>query len=60
MERDEIERRADAICDMYDRAYFEVMNKILDQVRAEANIPESTQRNLGQEALRALGLPKIQ
>lgn len=55
MERDEVERIADLICEAYDEVYFDYMNRILDQVRAEASNPHgSTQRNLGQEALRAL------
>ena len=36
VEREEIERRADAICDIYDEAFYDYMNKILDQVREEA------------------------
>lgn len=60
MEREEIERRADAICDIYDEVYFDYMNRILDQVREEANkLHESTPSNLGLTALEALGIPKI-
>lgn len=60
MEHQEIERQADAICAAYDEAYFSIMNRILDEVRAEANNPhETTPSNLAQVALQALGLPKI-
>lgn len=59
MERNEIERQADAICDMYDQAYFEVMNRILDDVREGTNTPDMTIRhNLAQLALQQLGLSK--
>lgn len=60
MERNEIERQADEIIAKYDEVYFEVMNRILEEVRGEANDPhESTPSNLAQVALRELGLPKI-
>ena len=60
MERKEIERRADAICDMYDEVYFDVMNRILNEVRAGTNNHHKpTPSNLGQTALEALGTPKI-
>ena len=42
MERNEIERTADEIIARYDEDYFEVMNRILDEVRAEANSSAST------------------
>lgn len=59
MEREEIERQADAICDMYDRVYYEVMNRILEDVRNEINTPDRTiQHNLAQVALRELGLSR--
>ena len=49
MEREEIERRADAICDMYDEVYFDVMNRILNEVRAGTNNPHKpTPSKLGQ------------
>lgn len=61
MERDEIERQADAICNMYDEVYFNVMNRVLDEVRDETNNShKATPNNLARVALRALGSPKIQ
>ena len=60
MEREEIERQADAICAMYDEDYFAVMNRILEEVREDPNNPHtSTLESLGRQALTALGLPKI-
>ncbi len=60
MEREEISRIADEMIARYDAVYFEVMNRIVDEIRAEANNPhESTPRNLAQVALTELGLPKI-
>ena len=60
MERQEIERIADRMIQQYDEVYFDYMNRILDQVREEANNPhESTPNNLAQTALEALGIPKI-
>lgn len=60
MERYEIEQKADEIIAKYDEVYFEVMNRILDEVRAETNNPhESTPSNLAQVALTELGLPRI-
>ena len=60
MEREEIERIADDMIKRYDEVYFDYMNRILDEVRAEANNShETTQRNLGLTALEALGVPKI-
>ena len=60
MEREEIERQADAICDMYDEVYFDYMNRVLDQVRGETNSPhESAPNNLCQVALKALGVPEV-
>lgn len=60
MEREEIERQADAICDMYDEVYFDYMNRVLDQVREEAKSPDrTTQSSLGLTALEGLGTPKI-
>lgn len=60
MEREEIERQADRLIAAYDEVYFEVMNRILEEVRAETNNPhESTPSNLAQIALKQLGLPRI-
>ena len=60
MERQEIERIADLICEVYDEVYSDYMNRILDQVREETNSPhEFTPSNLGPTSLEALGIPKI-
>ena len=60
MERQEIERIADEMIRKYDEVYFDYMNRILDQVREEANNShESTPKNLGQAALEGLGIPKV-
>ena len=58
MEREEIERQADAICEAYDEVYFDYMNRILDQVREETNNPHKpTPSNLGQVALETPKIP---
>jgi hypothetical protein len=60
MERHEIQETADRIIARYDEVYFDYMNRILDEVREEANNPhKSTQDSLAQTALQALGIPKI-
>lgn len=60
MERQEIEQTADRIIAKYDEVYFDYMNRILDEVREEANNPHrTTQDSLAQRALQALGVPKI-
>lgn len=58
MEREEVQRQADRICEMYDEVYFDYMNRILDQVRAEANNPQTTHRNLGHLAIESPENPK--
>lgn len=58
MEREEIERIADEMISDYDKVYFEIMNRVLDEVRAN-NSHESTPSNLAQVALMQLGLPRI-
>ena len=60
---DPFERRArvseiaDEICQRYDEIYFSIMNKILDEVRAN-NLRNERQRNLGRQALQESELPK--
>jgi hypothetical protein len=58
VEREEIEKTTDRIIAMYDEVYFDYMNKILDLVRAEANNPQTTQRNLGHLAIESPEIPK--
>lgn len=57
MEREEVERITDKMIADYDAVYFDVMNRILEEVRNNAR--ETTQHNLAQVALTELGLPKI-
>lgn len=58
MEANDIERVADELCDHFDEAYFEFMNRILDQVRGETNNPQTIHRNLGHLAIEAPENPK--
>lgn len=54
METEKARQAADEICRLFDEAYFDFMNRILDQVREEANNShETTQNSLGQVALQA-------
>lgn len=55
--RAKVSEIADEICQRYDETYFSVMNKILDEVRAN-NLRNERQRNLGHQALQAQELPK--
>lgn len=51
---------ADEIIRGYDEVFYDYMNKILDLVREEAkNSHGTTQDSLAQQALQALGIPKI-
>lgn len=57
MEREEIPRIVDELLERTDAQAFEIMSKILDEVRA--NIArETTQRSLGQVALSESEFPK--
>ena len=57
--RQDIEQEADRIIAMYDEVDFRVMNAILDEVRAEANIPHTTTPNtLDPLSQQELGSPK--
>lgn len=58
--KDRVSEIADEIIRKYDEAFYDYMNKILDQVREEAkNSHETTPNNLGHTALESLGIPKI-
>lgn len=48
---------ADEMCQQYDEIFFRVMNKVLEEVRAN-NLRNERQRNLGHQALQAQELPK--
>lgn len=51
---------ADQMAARYDEIFFEVMNRILAEVRHETNTHESTPSNLAQVALTQLGVTRIQ
>ena len=48
---------ADEICQQYDEIFFRVMNRVLEEVRAN-NLRNERQRNLGRQALQESELPK--
>ena len=48
---------ADEMCQQYDEIFFRVMNKVLEEVRAN-NLRNERQRNLSHQALQAQELPK--
>ena len=48
---------ADEMCQQYDEIFFRVMNKVLEEVRAN-NLRNERQRNLGHQTLQAQELPK--
>ena len=48
---------ADEMYQQYDEIFFRVMNKVLEEVRAN-NLRNERQRNLGHQALQAQELPK--
>lgn len=50
--KDRVSEIADEIIRQYDEAFYDYMNKILDQVREEAKSPDrTTQNSLGMTAL---------
>lgn len=60
MDKEESSRIADEIIRRYDEAFYDFMNRVLDQVREEAKSPDrTTQSSLGLTALEGLGTPKI-
>jgi predicted transcriptional regulator len=48
---------ADEMCQQYDEIFFRVMNRVLEEVRAN-NLRNERQRNLGRQALQESELPK--
>ena len=48
---------ADEMCQQYDEIFFRVMNKVLEEVRAN-NLRNERQRSLGHQALQAQELHK--
>ena len=48
---------ADEMCQQYDEIFFRVMNKVLEEVRAN-NLRNERQRNPGRQALQESELPK--
>ena len=48
---------ADEMCQQYDEIFFRVMNKVLEEVKAN-NLRNERQRNLGNQALQAQELPR--
>ena len=48
---------ADEICQQYDEIFFRVMNRVLEEVRAN-NLRNERQRDLGRQALQESELPK--
>ena len=48
---------ADEMCQQYDEIFFRVMNRVLEEVRAN-NLRNERQRNLGHQALQESELPK--
>ena len=48
---------ADEMCQRYDEIFFRVMNKVLEEVKAN-NLRNERRRNLGHQAMQAQELPK--
>lgn len=54
--KEKVAQLADELCDKFDKIYYEFMNKILEEVRANNRI--EIQRNLGSQALKESESPK--